>query len=470
MLNQGFASNNKYEILTPFGWEDFTGVIKNEGANKASIRIQTGSGRFLKLTEDHRLFDQNRNEIRACDIKIGTLLSTESGIEEVVSIEELILEDTYEIFNSESHTILANGFESHQCDEFAFVRPHIQEEFWESIFPTLSTGGSCIISSTPKGDSNLFAELWRKSQLKTEDNIFSSIHVPWDAPPGRDEKFKRQTIAALGERRWKQEYECDFLSSDGSLMDGYVLGTIEKEIEQLKPAFSIDDAGEKLDFYAKINPLSSYIVSVDPATGSGLDYSVIHVYEFPSMFQVAEYRSNLFNSNYVYSKLKKIINFIASTGANVYWSAENNGVGQSIMALHMADQNPPLGVFISEHGKKVPGIVTSARSKIRTCEKMKNMVESRAITLTSATLVKELKGFVRKNGSYAAQTNSTDDCISALLIAIRIIEEMAKFDEDAYSLTYKFQTPEDWQVTNDKVVEIDRGYEIPVSTIKPINI
>ncbi len=97
------------------------------------------------------------------------------------------------------------------CDEFAFVRPHIQAEFWDSISPTLATGGACIISSTPNGDSNLFAELWRKATLgglSEDDAPFKSKHVPWDAPPGRDEKFKRQQIAILGERKWRQEYEC----------------------------------------------------------------------------------------------------------------------------------------------------------------------------------------------------------------------------------------------------------------------
>lgn len=97
------------------------------------------------------------------------------------------------------------------CDEFAFVRPHIQAEFWDSVYPTLSTGGSCIISSTPNGDSNLFAEMWRKATLggvSEDDAPFKAKHVPWDAPPGRDEKFKRQQIAILGERKWRQEYEC----------------------------------------------------------------------------------------------------------------------------------------------------------------------------------------------------------------------------------------------------------------------
>jgi hypothetical protein len=92
------------------------------------------------------------------------------------------------------------------CDEFAFVRPGIQEEFWTSISPTLATGGSCIIASTPNGDSNLFAQLWRSAELGISD--FKSTWVKWDEPPGRDESFKRAEIAKIGEEKWQQEYEC----------------------------------------------------------------------------------------------------------------------------------------------------------------------------------------------------------------------------------------------------------------------
>jgi hypothetical protein len=92
------------------------------------------------------------------------------------------------------------------CDEFAFVVPGIQESFWTSISPTLATGGSCIIASTPNGDSNLFAQLWRGAELKV--NGFLASWIKWDEPPGRDEIFKQQEIAKIGELKWRQEYEC----------------------------------------------------------------------------------------------------------------------------------------------------------------------------------------------------------------------------------------------------------------------
>jgi hypothetical protein len=95
-------------------------------------------------------------------------------------------------------------------DEFAFIAPQIQEKFWTSILPTLSTGGSAIITSTPNGAIDKFASIWRAANMEnnTDGLIFAPVYVAWNEPPGRDEKFKREHVAMLGELKWKQEYEC----------------------------------------------------------------------------------------------------------------------------------------------------------------------------------------------------------------------------------------------------------------------
>lgn len=119
-------------------------------------------------------------------------------------------------------------------DEFAFVAPNVQEEFWTSILPTLSTGGACIMTSTPNGSVDKFSSLWRASNLESNmDGLtFKPIHVKWDEPPGRDENFKQSNIALLGEIKWKQEYECCAGDTKLTLMDedGNI---IEKSMSEL---------------------------------------------------------------------------------------------------------------------------------------------------------------------------------------------------------------------------------------------
>lgn len=100
------------------------------------------------------------------------------------------------------------------CDELAFVAPHVQLEFWDSILPTISTGGAMIITSTPNGDSNLFAREWFNAIKKSPEELLNSpeafqpLHIKWNQPPGRDEAFKKQFVDKLGDRKWRQEFEC----------------------------------------------------------------------------------------------------------------------------------------------------------------------------------------------------------------------------------------------------------------------
>lgn len=129
-------------------------------------------------------------------------------------------------------------------DEFAFVRDSIADEFWTSVSPTLATGGSCIICSTPNGDTNRFAQLWRGANNPHTDpikraagvgvNDFAPIEIKWNEPPGRDDKFRKEETAKIGEIRWQQEYEC--CRGDGSVTvqdeQGNIFSLTLKELYQ----------------------------------------------------------------------------------------------------------------------------------------------------------------------------------------------------------------------------------------------
>jgi hypothetical protein len=324
-------------------------------------------------------------------------------------------------------------------DEFAFVRDTVQQEFWTSMAPTLATGGSCIICSTPNGDYNLFAQTWRGANIPSADtpgqgiNGFAPIEVKWDEPPGRDQKFKEKEIAKIGEIRWRQEYECEFLSNDPLLIDTVVLANLTNANKLVKP---IGRAGE-IDFYKQPQSGVMYLVGMDVATGSGLDYTTMVVYEFPSMEQVAEFRSNTMSSVTAYHVLKKLLRILEKSNSSVYFSVENNGVGEGIISLYEADENPPTTAeFVSEAGQNRKGMTTTGKSKIKACMTFKEMLERNTLGIKSPAHIAELKQYVRKGGSYAAKVGGTDDLISGTLIAIRLLEEIASFDQEAYDKLY----------------------------------
>lgn len=328
-------------------------------------------------------------------------------------------------------------------DEFAFVAANIAEAFWTSIAPTLATGGDCIIASTPNGDLNLYAQLWRGADLGV--NGFYPIHVKWDEPPGRDKKFKEAQIAKIGDRKWLQEYETVFLSSDALLIDSLHLANETKRVEQVKPLFEIRD----VFFWKKIERGRTYLIGVDPSSGSGEDFSVITVYVFPEMDQVAEFRQNTMSPPKVYNTLKNIIRYIEKGGGTVYFTVENNGVGEGVISLYEADEHPiETAEFISEEGAKRYGVTTTHKSKMRACVNFKEMYEKYNLKINSLYLLKELKSFVRKSGSYEAQLGATDDSVSATLLVVRLLEEIATYDQHAYDKLHAYS--EDNWFANDE--------------------
>jgi len=323
-------------------------------------------------------------------------------------------------------------------DEFAFVKPHIQEDFWTSINPTLATGGSCIIASTPNGDTNLFAQIWRSAEVGIEAEgsfPFFPIRIKWDEPPGRDEAFRKAETAKLGEQKFRQEYLCEFISSDALLIDSSLISHLESRIQ--KPTHNKNN----IVFWDKIKKGQTYIIAIDPATGSGRDFTVIELFHFPSLVQIGEFRQNTMDSNRVYSVLKWLFRECAASQAEVFFSIENNGVGEGVIALFNNDDEDVDNVFfISESGKTRQGMVTGPKTKMKSCVEFKNLLEKNQFKLNSSVLIKEIKTYIRKGAGYEAQRGSTDDCVSACLIATRIINEMTSYNQDAFDKLYSYDT------------------------------
>lgn len=333
-------------------------------------------------------------------------------------------------------------------DELAFVKREIQQAMWTSLAPTLSTGGQCIISSTPNGDQDLFAEIWRESNTNGESKVgangFFPVRVEWDEHPDRDEQYRRDMIAKIGSDMWEQEYECKFLSSDPMLIKSSIANALVA-----RPVLT-EDNGFK--FYYNIDPTRMYFVSLDVAEGLGKDYSVIEVFDKATMSQVAEFRSNTTSEAGLYDKLKWILKKILATidrsgnRPEIYWSFENNSCGKVISTLYYNDDDFPEGADLVTVGAKL-GMNTNVSTKKEACLAFKKLIEGYGLmSVSSQDLINEIKNFHQRGSSYEAKKGSTDDSISACLIAVRILIYLATFDEDAFNALYRGQGAE--QLTN----------------------
>lgn len=232
-------------------------------------------------------------------------------------------------------------------------------------------------------------------------------------------------------------HNCEFLTEELTLIDSALITPAEKRIEELIAAgelikFTVND--DKFQFYKKLVKDSIYIVGVDPSTGNGNDNGVIQVFEFPSMEHVLEYTTNTLSPQVFYTELKALINFLNEASQEIYFSVENNGVGQGILASYEGDMSPPMAMLISESGKT--GVNSNIKTKLRACLQFKDAFERGKVTLNSPQLLTELKSFVRHSGSYAAQIGATDDRIMACMVVFYIIQEISSSNGDAYDMVY----------------------------------
>ena len=331
-------------------------------------------------------------------------------------------------------------------DELAFISPRVQTEMWRSLSPTLSTGGSAIISSTPNGDTDLFATLWRGAN--SGENSFKPVFFPWHLHPDRKEAYIKQMQGELGPVGFRQEVLCEFISSDALLMDSLKLSYI-KSSKPLTQNMGFNFWKEGLGGKGK-----TYLVGVDPATGNGKDYTVIEVIEYPTMIQVAEFRNNTVHIPLIYAKLKWLFKLLRTPDVNrgkseIIWSFERNGVGEALVAMIQNDDSMDGGIYLdgvelyNESANGRLGCYTTGKSKLLSCMQFKNLVEKgNGIQINSEHLLYELQNFIAINGTYQAKSGCTDDTIMAMAVVMKVLGRLASYDDSARKIVYESVDPD----------------------------
>ena len=324
------------------------------------------------------------------------------------------------------------------ADEFAFVRPTIGREFWTSISPTLATGGKCIITSTPNSDEDQFATLWKGANKCFDEfgnpteigvNGFKAFRSYWSEHPDRDEKWAAQQRAQLGDERFRREMDCEFIIWDETLINpGHLV-----EMSGLDP---VERQGQ-VRWYKKPDPQYTYVVAMDPSLGTGGDPAAIQVFELPTFKQIGEWQHNRTPVQQQVGILSEIIRYLNETvnQNNIYYSVENNTLGEAaLISINEIGEENIKGIFLSEpkragSGRRYrKGFNTTNSTKISACAKLKNLIESKRMTIVSKPLISELKTFVAHGPSYAAKPGETDDLVMALILVIRMAMLLQSFD------------------------------------------
>lgn len=368
------------------------------------------------------------------------------------------------------------------CDELAHVKPHIAAAFWTSIYPTISNGGACIVTSTPNTDEDQFAKIWLSAKesvysdpwndpmaartmariaepaeeyetfFETEEcrvrhteyekeatggiEGFAAFHARWDKVPGRGPDFKRKVLASgTTEAEFARDYECAFLTKDATLVSATKLLALN---HYTRPPRFVDQWGMR--WYEEIKPNMAYAVTLDPSEGVDKDDACLQVFEVPHMKQVAEWNSNQADQPEQARMLLRTLRRIHAIQmedpmhnktCDIYYSVERNGLGTGILTtIEMQGEDRFPGFLIDSTGNKTRGLLTTNTTKKRCAIELASLIERNLITIRSRALVSQLKTFVKRGQGYAAKPGAKDDLVMAAILAVQLLEELRMYEPD----------------------------------------
>jgi hypothetical protein len=326
--------------------------------------------------------------------------------------------------STSSSAIRGGSFNIVFLDEFAFVPNNIAEEFFNSVYPVISSGKKTkiIIVSTPNG-MNLFYKLWMDSINKKNNYVSFEIH--WSHVPGRDEKWKEETIRNTSERQFAQEFETEFLGSSNTLISGYKL----QQLVYIDPIANHD----LLKIYEHpvkegVNDSKSdhlYAITVDVSEGKNLDssaFSVIDISQTPYK-QVATYKS----SSITPILFPTVIYNTARYYNDAYVLVEINNNPQVADSLHADFEYENLWKIYT--GNKKPqqlsagfargvqmGLKMSPQVKAIGCSNLKTLIEGDKLQIQDFDTYSELTTFIQQKNSFSAEEGANDDMVMSLVM------------------------------------------------------
>ena len=309
-------------------------------------------------------------------------------------------------------------------DEFAFVPSNISEEFFSSVYPTISSGKTTkvFIVSTPNG-MNMFYKLW--ADAEEGNNDYSPISVHWSQVPDRDQVWKEKTIRNTSERQFQQEFECSFLGSSNTLISTEKLLSLPYRT----PVYTQNG----LDVYQQPVIGNTYVMVCDVARGVGLDYSAFSVFDVTKQpyRQVAKYRKNdispMLYPNVIFTTAQKY--------NEAFVLVEVNDIGQQVADILYHDMEYENMMMVTMHGRNGQqigggfsknvsmGIRTTKQVKRIGCATLKDLIERDNLIVEDFDTISELTTFIGKSTSYEADEGAHDDLVMCCVLFSWLVQQ-----------------------------------------------
>jgi len=302
-------------------------------------------------------------------------------------------------------------------DEFAHVHNNIADEFFTSIFPTISSGKETkiLIASTPNG-LNHFYKFWIDAEEKR--NGFLPLAFPWQSHPERDHDWMEKQLQVLGDVKFRQEVLCDFLGSSDTLIAGSVLSKLVYHVPIRKE--------QHLNIYEDPIEGHTYIITCDVSHGLDQDASAFSVFDITAMpyRQVAKYQ----NATIPPLLLPTIISTVGTNYNRAFILIELNDVGTQVAeSLHhdLEYENLFRTEGFLQNGTKVSsgfkrrvlmGLRMTEPVKRIGCSNLKTLIEREKLIIHDFETISELSTFTQQGNTYKADEGYHDDIVMTLVL------------------------------------------------------
>jgi hypothetical protein len=294
------------------------------------------------------------------------------------------------------------------------------DNLWAAIYPTLSTGGNCILLSTPCGVGNFYHKTYIDAEIGVND--FHSTKLLWDVHPERDLAWFEKETKNMSERDIAQELLCNFNMSGETVFAPEDIEKIRNEVKD--PIYKV---GFDRNYYIWQQHQAGhvYLISADVARGDGKDYSVFHVIDLNTMEVIAEYQGKIPPDMF-----SSVLMSAGKEYGNCLIVVENNSVGFAVLEKLKEASYPNIYYstkgtheFIEQYEAElksnttVAGFSTTVKTRPIIVAKLEEYVRNKQIKIYSKRTVNEMNTFIFNNGRPEAMQGYNDDLIMSLAIA-----------------------------------------------------
>lgn len=358
----------------------------------------------------------------------------------VVNKGELSFANMSSIRAFASSSDAARGFSMNVviCDEFAFLQKNVADKLFTSMYPTISSSknGKFIIVSTPNGTDNLYYDIWQQANSKeVGKNLegWKAFSMFWYQVPGHNQEWKEKQIAAIGAKRFAQEFNNEFItnSSIRKLIPDEVLERFRIKLSEFKVRGIMskkqriisqnEDELYEFDMWHEFDSKRTYLASGDIAEGVGGDSSVLYVWDVTDLSDIkmcAKFSSNTVSVVQFAYIARKIL----SLYCDPWLFAERNGVSSGMLdSLRITYGYKNIA---AENKKGESGIYSHVQVKGKACLWTRDMLTTQGFgfTIYDKDLLDEFAIFVKKDTKgmhlvYQALPgpNSHDDHVMAFI-------------------------------------------------------